>query len=123
MQVSMELFTTELGLSSQPLQTPYPTHSKCITHTWLKTVWEKVHKFNIRIEIGPLAIKPPREGDKWFMQAVGESGQIIPEEWVAINRFRCHQQVLFLSDVLDAGGKSLDKKYLNLRGTNEVGPH
>ena len=36
-----------------------------------------------------------------------------------LNRVRVHQQVLFLSDVLGASGKSLDKKYLKQRGEGE----
>ncbi len=54
------------------------------------------------------------------MQAVKESGVMDPGELAVINRARCHQQVLFLSDVLDAGGKSVDKKYLNFRQDHEV---
>ena len=120
MQVSMEIFATELGMSAQPMQVSHATYGKCITTTWLKTVWEKVDKFGIKIEIAPLALTPPRVGDKWFMQAVRESGITHQEEWAAINRFRCHQQVLFLSDILDAGGKSIDKKYLSPREDHEV---
>ena len=120
MQVTMELLATELGMLSQPLQESYEKYGKCITNTWIKTVWEKADKFKIRIEIAPLAIRPPREGDKWFMQAVREAEIATPYEWDAINCFRCHQQVLFLSDIFDAGGRSVDKKYLNLRGDSEV---
>jgi hypothetical protein len=36
---------------------------------------------------GPLAIRPPREGDKWFMQVVREAEIATPDKWAAINRF------------------------------------
>jgi hypothetical protein len=65
-------------------------------------------------------MSPPRKGDKWFMQAAREVGVTDPGELVMLNRFWCHQQALFLSDVLDAGGRRLDKKYLNRRQDNEV---
>ncbi len=113
MQVTMELLITELGISRQPLQESFETYGKWVTNTWMKSVWEKVSKFNITIEIAPLPINPPRAGDKWFMQAVRESGVMDPKELAIINRACCHQQVLFLLDVLDAGGKSVDKKCLN----------
>jgi hypothetical protein len=113
MQVTMELLITELGISRQPLQESFESYGKWVTNTWIKSVWEKASKFNITIEIAPLPILPPRAGDKWFMQAVKESGVMDPGELAVINRARCHQQVLFLLDVLDAGGKSVDKKYLN----------
>ena len=56
MQVTMELLATELGMSSQPLQESYEKYRKCITNTWIKTVWEKVDKYNITIKITSLAI-------------------------------------------------------------------
>ncbi len=85
----------------------------------MKSIWEKIDKFNITVEIALLPISPPREGNKWFMKAVIEAGVTDSEELVKINRFRCHQQVLFVSDILDAGGKCLDKKYLKQRQDNE----
>jgi hypothetical protein len=56
MQVSMELLITELGVSSQPFQESYGTYGTWITHSWLKLIWEKAHKFNITIEIANLPI-------------------------------------------------------------------
>jgi hypothetical protein len=53
------------------------------------------------------------------MQAVIEAGVTNVDKPVKINRFQCHQQVLFVSDILDAGGKCLDKKYLKRRQDNE----
>jgi hypothetical protein len=120
LQVTMELLIKELGLSLQPLQESFSTYGKLITNTWIRLVWEKASKFDITIKIAPLPIHPPREGDKWFMQAVRENGVTDPGEWAVINRFRCHQQILFLSDVLDAGGKCVDRKYLDLQKDHEV---
>ena len=60
----MELFLTELGISAQPLQESYERYGKWITSTWIKPVWEKVMKFSITVEIAPLPVSPPREGDK-----------------------------------------------------------
>jgi hypothetical protein len=116
----MELLITELGLSLQPLQESFSTYGKLITNTWIRSVWEKASKFEITIEIAPLPIRPPREGDKWFMQAVRENGVTDPGEWAVINRFQCHQQILFLLDVLDAGGKCVDRKYLDLQKDHKV---
>jgi hypothetical protein len=76
-------------------------------------VWEKVTKFNIRVEIAPLPVSPPREGKKWFMQAAVEAGIMNPDKLRILNQFCCHQQVLYVSDVLDAGGKCLNRRYLN----------
>ena len=35
------------------------------------------------------------------------------QELCQLNRVRVHQQVVFLSDVCDANGRALDKKYLH----------
>jgi hypothetical protein len=115
MSVTMELLLTKLGMSLQPLQASYTDYGKWVTNTWLKSVWEKVYKFNITVEIALLPIKPPRKGDKWFMQAVIESGLTNAEELIQINRYCCHQQVLFVSDVLDASGEAINKRYLKRR--------
>ncbi len=88
--------------------------------TWLKSVWEKVDKFWITVEIAPLPICPPREGDKWFMQAAMKAGITNPNEQRILNQFRCHQQVLYVSEVLDAGGKCLDRRYLDRRKPNKL---
>jgi hypothetical protein len=60
MQVSMETLLIELGLSTQPLQESFVTFGKWVTNTWLKSIWEKVDRFNITIEIAPLPIRPPQ---------------------------------------------------------------
>jgi hypothetical protein len=120
LQVSMELLITELGISLQPLQESFEIWGSHVTDTWIKTVWEKVSKFNITIEIMPLPFQPPRAGDKWFMQAIKDSGITDKTELAVINRARCHQQVLFLSDILDAGGKCVDKRYLNFQREDEI---
>jgi hypothetical protein len=94
MQVSTELLILELGISSQPFQESYATYGKWITHFWFKSIWEKVHRFSVTIEITTLLIKPPWEGDKWFMQAVMEASVTNPIELIKLNKCWCHQQVL-----------------------------
>jgi hypothetical protein len=66
-----------------------------------------------------MPIDPPWEGDKWFIQAAMEAGVTNTIELVKLNKYRCHQQVLYVSDILDAGGKCLDKRYLTRRQEEE----
>jgi hypothetical protein len=122
MQVLTELLITESGISSQPFQESYATYGKWITHSWLKLIWEKVYRFNVTIEIETLLIKPPWEGDKWFMQAAMEAGITNPIKLIKLNKYWCHQQVLYVSDILDAGGKCLNKRYLTRHRKEENGP-
>ncbi len=116
MSVTTELLLTELGLSTQPLQESFSNYGRWVTDTWLKSVWEKVSKFNITVKIAPLPINPPpQEGNQWFMKAVVAAGVYDARELIRINCFCCHQQVLFLSDIIDAGGRAIDKGYLERR--------
>jgi hypothetical protein len=49
------------------------------------------------------------------MRAIIEAGYTREDKLLVINRFRIHQKVLYLSNVLDARGDKLDGKYLYLR--------
>jgi hypothetical protein len=113
MSVLMELLITELGLSAQPFCKLFWKYGTWVTHAWLCSLWEKVDKFNITVEIAPLLVDPPWMGDKWFMQAVEDAGFTTAKEKEIINRFQYHQEVVHLSDVFDAGGQCLDKRYLD----------
>ena len=42
------------------------------------------------------------------------------DEMLRLNRVRCHKQVLFISDVFDASGKAVDRKYLARRPSEEA---
>ncbi len=77
-------------------------------------------KFQIDVLIGPLNIESPQVGDKWLMRALIEAGYTRDDKLLILNWVRCHQQTLFLLDVLDAGGKNIDSKYLNRRPNNEA---
>ena len=63
-------------------------------------------------------IMMPRAGDKWIMlefERIGLGGDLLER----LNRVRIYMQVLFLSDVLGANGKNLDKQYLTKRNLKE----
>jgi hypothetical protein len=111
LQSSMEMFTIELGLSNQPFAEKYALGSHWVTHSWIKSLWEKVNLFGIKVELGNIQIAPPWLGDDWLMKRFSQMG-CSKKELLRLNRVRLHQQVLFLSDVLDAGGRALDRKYL-----------
>jgi hypothetical protein len=47
MQATTELMITKGGISTQIISEPYPCFSKWITHSWLKSVWEKINLFQL----------------------------------------------------------------------------
>ena len=114
MQALIELLTIELGISDQPFLENYNNCNKWVTHSWLKRIWEKAYQLKVKIELGSMAIQPPRgPNDFWLMKEVTRFCSA--DEVKRINRVRLHQQVIFYSDVMDAGGRNFDKKYLSER--------
>jgi hypothetical protein len=86
--------------------------------SWLKRVWEKLDRFKFVVRIHNLRSVFPWEGDNRLM------ARLIPiryrgDDLRTLNRVRKHQQVLFLSNILRAGGESLDKHYLQKRRGTE----
>jgi hypothetical protein len=114
MQASIELLVTEGGVSTQILAEPFTRYSKWVTHCWLRLVWEKVDMFRLRTELSDLPISLPREQDRWIMNVFVEC-EFTDEELIRLNQVRCNQQVIFYSDVFDAGGSALDRRYLERR--------
>ena len=64
--------------------------------------------------LADLPSQPPRERDSWLMQEFGRLNYS-SEELQRLNRVRMHQQVLYLSDVMDASGRAIDRRYLQPR--------
>ncbi len=53
------------------------------------------------------------------MQVAMETGVTNPIKLVKLNKYHCHQQVLYVSDILDAEAKCLDKCYHTQRQEEE----
>ena len=118
LQISMELFIVQLGRSLQPFDESYSRYHSLTTNCWLKSLWEKVEYYDIKVVLNNIKLPFPKEGDKWLMQVFEEIG-CTDDELRTLNRVRIHQQALFLSDVLCAQGKRLDSKYMDLRPADE----
>ena len=117
-QTSMELMIIEGGVSNQILAQPYQRYSKWVSQCWLKSVWEKIDLFNLTVEVSALPLPFPRENDDWLMLVFEREGYNV-DELIRLNRVRCHQHVLFYSDVFDLRGRSLDRRYRNKRPIRE----
>jgi len=72
---------------------------------------KKVSFFGFTLSVNNLLACYPREGDDWLMSRF-IAGGYTANELLNLNRVQKHQQVLFLSDILGAGGGSVDKCYL-----------
>jgi hypothetical protein len=97
----------------------YEQYGEWVTTCWLKRVWEKVDHYGFDLSVHNLSVTFPQEGDDWLMAqfiAVGCS----EKELQSLNRVRKHQQVLFLSNILEACGGTADKRYLQKRRGGEL---
>ena len=108
-----------MGISTQPLLESYSRYGPWITNCWLKSLWEKCNKYDIRVEFNDVKIALPRVGDQWLMNLFVRLGYS-DQDLVRLNRVRISSQVLFLSDILGASGKLLDTKYLHRRKAEEI---
>ncbi len=121
MQTSLELFIIEMGMSLQLFTESYQTCQHWVTPSWFKSIWEKASILDIRIEIAQLPLQPPKERDSWLM-AEFICLNYDQHELKKLNRVRIHQQVIFLSDVMDASSRGIDKLISNNSTMTRNGP-
>ena len=97
-------------MGSQPFQVNFTECGRWATDSWVKSLWEKCFIFGITLEEGKQHIVPPRERDEWLMPLLCKMN-FTPDDLLQLNRVRLHQEVLFISDVMDARGTIIDKRY------------
>ena len=103
LRACLENLQLELGVSRCPLEYDYDVWGALATNSWVKALWERIHRFKIRIEIDYKALRLPRERDECIMERFVRE-RVSRKELVGINRVRKHQQALFLSDIISANG-------------------
>ena len=115
----MELMVIEGGVSNQILVQPFQRYSKWVSHCWLKSVWEKIHIFNLTVEIRALPLPFPRENDDWLMLVFEREGYT-DDKLIRLNRVRCHQHVVFIPtySTREAGHWTDNIIISDLKGTN-----
>ncbi len=114
LQMSLELLICEVGISNQPFTLNYKRYGSFATDGFCKSLWEKLDHFHFQLFVNHTLFQPPRERDRWMMEALAQAGFSI-EECKTLNLVRLHQQVLFESDVFEADGRTIDPKYLSPR--------
>jgi hypothetical protein len=119
MQMSYSLLFLELGLSFHPLQESYDQFERLATHSWMKMLWEKLSKFNVRAVVANLNSTFPRNGNQFIMQVLIQSGYS-NKVLHCLNRVRVSQQLLFMSDVLTALGNKINPEVLTQRSPGEA---
>ncbi len=119
LQTSMELMIVEGGVLMQILSQLFQWYSKWVTNSWLKSLWEKMDLFNLKVEIKELPLKMPRERNNWLMLVLEREGYSDNKLIRLVNWVQCHQQVLFYLDIFDMRGRLIDRRYLTRRTLEE----
>eukprot|EP00956_Cyclotella_meneghiniana_P044208 scaffold307151_cov238-Cyclotella_meneghiniana.AAC.1 len=91
MHISLRSLIIELGFSLQPLQEDFDKYHEHVAWCWLVSLWEKCHRYGIKIVFNDTPLELPRERDKWLMpefERLGYSGK----DLIRLNRVRRHQQ-------------------------------
>jgi hypothetical protein len=117
-QMSAELLAIEVGMGAQPLLLDYEKYGPWATDCSLKELWARMHRFGFQLQLNTIKLRPPREGDRFFMVAV-EAANFPSKEKEIINRVRLHQGVVYESDVFEVDGRHIDERYKRLRKQGE----
>lgn len=96
-----------VGITKNFLNEPYQTFSYCICPSWLTSVWQFMSKFHLSITMRdawlPSSLEP---GDVNLMEYF-VSRSFFAKQLASLNRCRVYLQVLFLSDIVSADGKTI----------------
>jgi hypothetical protein len=99
----ISLLYVELGLLFQPLQEQCVKYGYLVTHSWIKTHWEKLPMFDMHVVVADQPQEFPWEGDQFIMQALIRTGYT-SKALGCPNRVQVSLQLLFMSDILAASG-------------------
>jgi hypothetical protein len=107
LKTSMELLQLEAGCVECPLLTPFEPMGPLTMHCWLRSFWECILKYNLRLEVEYSPLLLPRENDltKWFVAIMMG---FVCDDLRSINRCRIFCCAIFLSCLAHANGQTLD---------------
>ena len=112
LRACLENLQLELGVSRCPLEYDYDVWGALATNWWVEALWERIHRFKIKIDIDYEALLMPRERGECIMERFVRE-KVPRKELIGINRVRKHQHALFLSDIVSTNGCRIEPMYLS----------
>lgn len=112
LSAALEHLQLELGVQRCPLSYDFDTWGNLATHSWVKSLWEKIWTFKLDLEIDYPSLPLPRERDKCIMEELvmrGYRGKTL----AMLNRARKRQEAVFMSCISTASGTRLDETYMH----------
>ena len=71
---SIENLQLELGVTGYPFQYDYGVWSRLATDSWVKSLWERIDKFDLSLELDYNTLELPRENDRPIMEWLVREG-------------------------------------------------
>jgi hypothetical protein len=96
-----------IGSGSPFFSPPYPHYSRWIDKTWLAAIWKHTHQVNITVEVEKHWIPTLARDNDQFIMELFQTHNFSPSQLRQLNSCRLFFQVLTLSDITAADGKSI----------------
>lgn len=108
----LELIHLTLGTSTWLFSIPLQPYRSLPEPTWMVLTWEFLSLSKLQIHAPHSHLLPSRENDSFIMEAFAylNLGQT---DFICLNRCRLYLQVITLSDITDAGGRTIPTMYMN----------
>ena len=118
--ISLQCLQLEAGTNGCPLITPYHPMGPLTTPSWVRSFWQGLDYYNVKMDIDYPVQPIPREEDDLLCNifCCADPSSV---ELLSLNRCRIVWELLFLSDMTSANGKHIEHKFLS-RPTSENPP-
>ncbi len=101
-----------MGTNINPLTLEYSKCKHLVTDCWFTKLWERLEKYKFSIHLFIPVIPFPRERDQLITDIFFKLN-CETEEHQSLNRCHLKWECLFLSDIVTAGGRQLEKHMLD----------
>ncbi len=108
---SIEALQLEIGCIGNPLNKDYNKFHLLATHSWIKSLWERLHfyKFTLHLEYGQIDM--PQWNNALLVTMIWTAGYK-GTQLISFNRCRLTHKAIFLSDLATACRRFLDSTFL-----------
>ena len=114
LSISIQWTQLEIGTNDLFLNLKPSAFLSLTTPTWITSLWKAMSPYNIQFtpsSLPPSLIPtPPRQNDDFIMNLF-INHHFTPQQLTTINHCRLYLQVLFISDISNAAGISIDLPY------------
>ena len=107
---SYETFLMDVGLGGNIFTQNYNTLGFLAEHCWFKHLWRLCHMYGVSLTINfPENPQQCREGNRAIMDVLVDSNLFSVPELMTLQCVRRHKKVHYLSDILCADGRSVQR--------------